>query len=115
MAGRLSRLGTVELLNAVLLPAVVGLVVPTTPALVAGWVAVDAVLVVGAAYWFARARRIRRRSDRTPGLRGFAAARVVLLVVLVGTAVVVAVDVVSGGRAVSWVGVAVWLFGVAEY
>lgn len=115
MARRLSRLGAVELLNAVLLPVVVGLVVPITPALVAAWVAVDALLMVGAAYWFARARRIRGRLDRTPGLRAFAAARVVLLVVLAGTAAAIVGDLAVGGRPASWVGVPVWLFAVAEY
>lgn len=57
----------------------------------------------------------RRRLDRTPGLRAFAAARVVLLVVLSGTAVVIVGDLAVGGRAASRVGVPVWLFAIAEY
>lgn len=114
MARRLRNLGGVELFNAVLLPAVFLYHLGPTAGGVAAWVAVDSVLVIGAAYWFARARRADLGLDRTPGLRAFRVARTVLIAVLAVTLAVVVVDLVAHGGAARWVWVAVWLFAVAE-
>jgi hypothetical protein len=62
MARRLRVQGAVELFCAVLLPAVFLRVTGPTAGAVAAWVAVDAVLVVGAGYWFARAAKASRAS-----------------------------------------------------
>ncbi|GAA1248685.1 hypothetical protein GCM10009609_10150 [Pseudonocardia aurantiaca] len=115
MARRLRVQGGVELLCAVLLPVVFLRVTGVTAGFVAAWVAVDAMLVVGACYWFARAVKASRGLPRTPNLGAFAVARIGLVVVLIVTLGVVVVDIAAGGDAVRWVAVVVWLFAVAEY
>jgi len=115
MSRRLRTLGAVELFNAVLLPAVFLRFVGSSAGGVMAWIAVDAVLVVGAGYWFARAAGLRRGLARTPRLGAFAVARVVLGVVLCAALVVVVMDLATGSGAVRWFAVAVWLFALAEY
>lgn len=115
MARRLRRLGVLELVNIVLLPAVFFTLVDPTIGDVAAWIAVDAVLLVGAGYWLARAARAQHHLDQTPKLRAFAAARVALRVMLGLALAVVAVDIALNASAASWIAVAVWLFALAEY
>jgi hypothetical protein len=115
MARRLRVQGAVELFCAVLLPVVFLRVTGPTTGAVAAWVAVDAALVVGACYWFARAAKWSQGLARTPNLRAFAIARMGLIVVLGVSRVAVVADIVTGGGFAQWFAAAVWLFAVAEY
>ena len=115
MARRMRVQGSVELVDVALLPAVVLRLMGPSPGNVAAWVAVDAVLVVGAGYWFARSARARHRLPRTPHLGVFAVARPVLVAVVSVTAIVDVVDVATGSGAARWVAPPLWLFAVAEY
>lgn len=113
MARRLRRLGVLELVNIVLLPVLFFTLVDPTIGGVAAWIAVGAVLLVGAGYWLARAARAQHHLDQTPRLRAFAAARVILRVVLGLAVAIVAADIAVNGA--SWIALAVWLFALAEY
>jgi hypothetical protein len=115
MARRLRVQGAVELFCAVLLPVVFLRVTGPTTGAVAAWVAVDAALVVGACYWFARATKWSQGLACTPYLRAFAIARMGSIVVLGVTLVAVVADIVTGGGFAQWFAAAVWVFAVAEY
>lgn len=114
---RLRSLAVLELLNiplhAWLWFRVIDL--PAGPVNLAGFAAFAGLLVVGAAYWALKLWQLRRRRLGLPGRRVFAAARVLLPIVLSAVLVAGVVAVVRDSGARSWPGLLFGVFAALEY
>ncbi|MEU4770617.1 hypothetical protein [Micromonospora sp. NPDC023644] len=114
---RLRSLAGWELLNVPLQAwlwfQLVGL--PLTAVNLAGFGALAALLVVGAAYWALKLRQLRRGEPRLPGRRHFATARAALPVLLAAVVAACAVAAVRAPGAQSYPGLAFGIFAALEY
>lgn len=114
---RLRTLATLELANTALIgwTVFVALDVPATAANTAGYTLVAGHLIVGAGYWTAKVRQLRRGLPRPPLFAAFRLLRPVCAAGLVAGLVVIAASI-AGRPGADWTpGLVLYVLAVAEY